>query len=237
MTDSVEAHIDGSRALQAIDLKSLKANQFEAAECVEPSLQRALDSISLPGIVIGHRLISPGNEFALLEEESQSIASRSVAVRRSSGAARIVGRQLLARLGYPECAVPKGTAGAPIWPAGIVGSFAHDDRVAVAVAGRCGDVTALGIDVEPAAVLPPDLLELVATPQEQLNICDDSYRGRLLFAAKEAVYKAVYSLDREPLDYHEIQIDFAGRKACIPNGRVIDLRFAMATHLVALALT
>ena len=165
------------------------------------------------------------------------MASRSTAVRRRSAAARIVGRQLLARLGYPECAVPKGAAGAPIWPAGITGSFAHDDQIAVAVVGKCNDITALGIDIEPAELLPPELLELVATPQEQRNICDDPYRGRLLFVAKEAVYKAVYPLDREFLDYHDIQIDLAGRKGGVPNGRVIDLRFAVSAHLVVLALT
>jgi Phosphopantetheinyl transferase component of siderophore synthetase len=52
------------------------------------------------------------------------------------------------------------------------------------------DVGALGIDVEPAECLPSELLDLVATPQERLNLGDDVYRGRLLFVAKEAVYKA-----------------------------------------------
>jgi 4'-phosphopantetheinyl transferase EntD len=106
----------------------------------------------------------------------------------------------------------------------------------VAVVGKCSDVATIGIDIEPAEVLAPELLELVATPQEQRKICNDPYRGRLLFAAKEAVYKAVYPLDREFLDYHDIQIDLAGRKAVVPNGRVVDLRYAMAAHLVAVAL-
>jgi 4'-phosphopantetheinyl transferase EntD len=236
MTGLIAAHANSSQALRGNNLKSLAANHAKMTECTGRSLQRALDSLSLSGVLIGCRLISPGDEFALFEEEARSIASRSAAVRRRSGAARIVGRQLLARLGYPECAVAKGAAGAPIWPAGITGSFAHDDHVAVAVVGKCSDVGALGIDVEPAKVLPPELLQLVATPQERRNVCDDPYCGRLLFAAKEAVYKAVYPLDREFLDYHDIQIDLAGRKAGISNGRVIDLRFAMAAHLVAVAL-
>jgi 4'-phosphopantetheinyl transferase EntD len=203
---------------------------------VDPSLQRAIDSLSLPGILIGHRLITPGDELALLEEEKHSIASDVVPVRRASGAARIVGRQLLARLGYAECALPKGPSGAPIWPAGVTGSFAHDDRVAVAAVGLRGDVAAMGIDVEPAELLPSELLELVATPQEQLRICDDLYHGRLLFAAKEAVYKAIYPLDQVFLEYHDIQIDLADRKAIVRNGRVLELRFCMSAHLVVLAL-
>jgi 4'-phosphopantetheinyl transferase EntD len=202
----------------------------------DPSLARAIDSLALPGILVGHRLISPGDELALLEDEADSIPSHAIEGRRASGAARIVGRQLLARLGCAECAFPKGRLGAPIWPAGVTGSFAHDDRVAVAAIGRRCDVDSVGIDVEAAAALPPELLELVATPQEQRRICDDSCHGRLLFAAKEAVYKAVYPLDQTFLEYHEIEVDLADRKAVVRNGRVVDLRFCISTHVVALAL-
>jgi 4'-phosphopantetheinyl transferase EntD len=203
---------------------------------VDPSLQHAIDALSSPGILIGHRLISPGDELALLDEERRSIPSNVASVRRASGAARIVGRRLLAQLGYAEFAVPKGLSGAPIWPGGVIGSFAHDDRVAVATAGLCRDVGALGIDVEPPELLPLDMLALVATPQEQLRISDDPYQGRLLFAAKEAVYKAVYPLDHAFLDYQDIQVDIANGKAFVRSGRVLELRFCISAHLVVLAL-
>lgn len=201
----------------------------------DPSLLQAIESLSFPGILIGHRLISPGDDLALFEEEGHSIASDVVSVRRASGAARIVGRQLLARLGYSGCALPKGPSGAPIWPAGVTGSFAHDDRVAVAAVGMCRDIGAVGIDVEPAELLPAELLELVATPQELLRICDDPYGGRLLFGAKEAVYKAVHPLDQMFLEHHDVQVDIANRKAVVRNGRVLTLRFCISSHLVVLA--
>ena len=223
--------------MQEIELESVTPQNRENTGAVDPAFQRALDSLSLPGIVIGHRLISPGDELALLAEEADSMVSRSDTVLRASGAARLVGRQLLARLGYPRCAVPRGPAGAPLWPAGVTGSFAHDDRVAVAVVGNCRDVAGLGIDVEAAELLPGELLELVATPQEQQTIRDDPYRGRLIFAAKEAVYKAVYPLDREFLDYHDIEVDLAGRKAIVRNGRIIALRFCLSPYLVVVAVT
>src|SRR5262249_38730085 len=85
---------------------------------------------------------------------------------RCGGAARIVARQLLKRLGQPECAIPRTSGGASAWPAGVVGSLAHDSRVAVAAVGLSRDVGAVGIDVEPAESLPPELLDLVAAPQE-----------------------------------------------------------------------
>jgi 4'-phosphopantetheinyl transferase EntD len=201
----------------------------------DPSFQSAIDALSFPGIMIGHRLISPGDEHALLPEEAPAFASSVVKVRRASGAARIVARQLLARLGYRQCALPKAPSGAPIWPTGVVGSLTHDSRVAVAAVGMSRDVGALGIDVEPSEFLPSELLDLVATPQERLKIDDDPYGGRLLFVAKEAVFKAVYPLDQTFLDHHDVQVDFADRKALVRNGRIVELRFCIAAHLVALA--
>jgi 4'-phosphopantetheinyl transferase EntD len=201
----------------------------------DSSFQSAIDALAFPGIMIGHRLISPGDEHALSPEEAPAFASSVTKVRRASGAARIVARQLLTRLGHPECALPRSPSGAPIWPAGVIGSLAHDSRVAVAAVGMGRDVGAIGIDVEPAEFLPSELLDLVATPRERLKMGDDPYHGRLLFVAKEAVYKAVYPLDQMFLDHHDVQIDFADRKAIVRNGRVVELRFCISTHLVALA--
>lgn len=201
----------------------------------DSSFQSAIDALALPGIMIGHRLISPGDERALMPEEAPAFASSVIAVRRASGAARIVARQLLTQLGHPECALPKTPSGAPTWPADVVGSLAHDYRVAVAAVGARCDVAALGIDVEPAEALPSDLLDLVATPQEQQKIADDPFKGRLLFVAKEAVYKAVYPLDQTFLEHHDVEVDIAERKAVVRNGRVVELRFSISDHLVALA--
>ena len=202
----------------------------------DPLFQSAIDTLAFPGVAVGHRLISPGDEHALLKEEVPALAASVVKVRRASGAARIVARQLLTQLGYANCALPKGPAGAPVWPAGIVGSLAHDSRVAVAAVGMRADVGALGIDVEPAECLPSELLDLVVTPQERLNLGDDVYRGRLLFVAKEAVYKAIHPLDQTFLEHHDVEINLSERTAVVRSGRVVELRFSIsAHHLVALA--
>jgi 4'-phosphopantetheinyl transferase EntD len=195
-----------------------------------------MDALALPGLLVGHRLISPGDENALLDEEAASIASPLVEVRRASGAARIVARQLSAGLGYAQSPVPKGASGEPVWPAGIIGSLAHDDRVAVAVVGMRRDFAGVGIDVEPAMVLPPDMLQLIATPQELRNIDDDPLRGRLFFAAKEAVYKAAYPLDRVFLEFRDIEVDLARRIATTRTGRVLALQSCISSHVVVVAL-
>lgn len=207
-----------------------------SSSTVDPRLQHDIDEIAPTGLLAAHRLILPGDENALLDEEAASIASPVMEVRRASGAARIVARQILAQLGYEATRVPRGASGEPIWPAGIVGSLAHDDRVAVAAVGLSRDFGSVGIDIEPAELLPRDMLELIATPNERSRIADDPLRGKLLFAAKEAVYKAAYPLDRVFLEFRDIEVNLAARTATTRTGRTVALRYVVSSHVLVLAL-
>jgi len=206
-----------------------------APSALDPVLARDLASLAPPGLLIGHRMISPGDEDALLDAEAASIASSVVAVRRASGAARIVARELLTQLGHTGVAVPRGASGAPVWPAGIVGSLAHDDGVAIAAVALRRDFASVGIDVDTALPLPTEMLSLVPTPQERRGLADNPLGGKLLFAAKEAVYKAVYPLDRTFLEFHDIEVDLAAGRAVTRTGRVLALRTSVSSHVVALA--
>jgi 4'-phosphopantetheinyl transferase EntD len=198
-------------------------------------LQRAIDAISIPGILIDHRLIADGDELALLPEEMPAFAGSVIKVRRASGAARIVARTLLSRFGQAPRAIPRSTAGMPVWPAGIVGSLAHESKVAIAAMARRDEFLSVGVDIEPAEPLGPDLLNMVATVTERGKIQDDPYRGRLLFSVKEAIYKAVYPLDGTFLDHHDVEVSFSTRTAAVRNGRTVSFRYGVATHIVALA--
>ena len=201
-----------------------------------PSLQQALDAVAVPGLLIGHRVISPGDEGALRDAEAASISSSIANVRWASGAARMVARSLLAQLGHPGAQVPKGAGGAPVWPVGVVGSLAHDDEIAVAAVGLRRDYASVGIDVERAGALAADMLALVATQSERRRIEDDLIKAKLLFALKEAVYKAVYPLDRVFLEFGDIEVDLAAGTAMTRPGRTLTLRSCMSSHIVALAL-
>ena len=185
---------------------------------------------------IGHRVIAPGDEFALLDEEKASMTFPAIDRCRASGAARRVARELMAMIGHGGHPILRGASGAPIWPAGVVGSMAHDDRIAVAVVGlRRRDLDAVGIDIEPAAPLPPDMLELIATPRERRAIADNPLGAKLLFAIKEAAYKATYPLDHEFLDFHDIEVDLAGRLATTRAGRTLALHWCVFSHVLVVA--
>lgn len=202
---------------------------------IDGELAQALGSLAPSGMIVSHRLISAGDDLALLESEAKAFMSAVPKVRRASGAARVVARALLEQLGASPVALPKAASGAPVWPEGFIGSLAHDDRVAVAVVGRRGPIRSIGIDVEPAAPLPPDLLTMVVTPKEREQFDGDPLRARILFAAKEAAYKAAYPLDGLFLDYPDIVVDLASGTAATRTGHTLMLRVCVSTHIVALA--
>jgi 4'-phosphopantetheinyl transferase EntD len=192
-------------------------------------------SLAEPAIFIEHRLIANGDEEALLPEEAIYFRNAISKVRRESGAARIAARALLGRLNYSDVAITKTPFGAPVWPPGIVGSLAHDERVAIAAVARKTEFLAVGIDIEPADDLPEGLAELIATPAEQSRYGHSFLRGRQLFAAKEAVYKAVHPLDKVFLDFHDIEVNLERRMASISYGRTVSVNVSTAHHVIALA--
>lgn len=199
------------------------------------SLRRAIETISVPGILVDHRLIADGDELALLPEERPAFAGSVLKVRRASGAARIVARNLLSRLGQPPSAICKSTGGMPVWPKGIVGSLAHDATIAVAAVAARDAFSGVGVDVEPAEPLDPELLDIVATAPELRRMQDDPFGGRLLFSIKEAIYKAVYPLDGTFLDHHDVEVEIPAGVARIWNGRTVRFRYCADPHIVALA--
>jgi 4'-phosphopantetheinyl transferase EntD len=123
----------------------------------------------------------------------------------------------------------------PVWPKGVVGSLSHDAEVAVAAIASSRNFSAIGIDVEPAEPLKAELLDMVATPNERQATGRDLNLGRLLFCIKEAVYKAVYPLDRVFLEHHDVEVSLAENVAVVRAVRSVDFRFFQASHIVVLA--
>ncbi|KQU83312.1 4'-phosphopantetheinyl transferase [Mesorhizobium sp. Root102] len=201
----------------------------------QTSLLQAMIAIAPKNARIGCRVIRDGDEAHLLPEEAHSIPARQPAMRRASGAARWIAHGLLAELGVSDAAILRAPTGAPVWPDGITGSLAHDDDMAVAAVAPIGHISALGIDVEPAQPLPDDILALVATPADRIDVADRHLAGRILFAAKEAVYKASYPLDREVLGYEDITVDLNAGQATTKTGRNVSLAYCVAPRVVVLA--
>lgn len=188
------------------------------------------------GVRIAARRIRAGDEEAFGQAASGAVPD-DVARRRSSGAARLAARRILSGLGLdPFAPLSRSSSGAPVWPDGIAGSLAHDEDFAVAVVARRGALVGLGVDIEPAAPLPSDLVDFVLTDAERRETADDGVGRRSVFAAKEAVYKAIHPLDGTPLEYADIEIRLSEGTAILRDGRRLRLLTLRGERLIAVAL-
>lgn len=151
-----------------------------------------------------------------LYPEEEALVARAVAKRRREfTVVRSCARRAMEKLGIPAQPVLTGERGAPRWPAGLVGSMTHCDGYCAAALVHATDLASLGIDAEPDGPLPDGVLAAVSLPgeAERLRRLSAERPGihwdRLLFSAKESVYKAWYPLTGQWLDFTEADIEIA----------------------------
>jgi 4'-phosphopantetheinyl transferase EntD len=168
----------------------------------------------LPPAVMAVEAFDDGEPAPLFPEEEASVA-RAVDKRRYEFATgRRCARVALERLGVAAGPVPVGANREPVWPAGIVGSITHCTGYRAAAVARDTDVAAVGIDAEPHEPLPDGLLNTVARPVEVAHLAElgrqhpDVAWDRLLFCAKEAIYKVWYPVTRRWLGFEQAEVVF-----------------------------
>ncbi len=154
----------------------------------------------------------PDGDLGLYPGEEAAVSRAVPARRREFTVARSCARQALRRLGAPAGAIGKGPAGEPQWPRGVVGSITHcAGYTAAAVAWRA-DLRTVGVDAEPNDALPDGVLGLTASADEiahldALAAADPRVQwGRLLFCAKESVYKAWYPVQQRWLGFEDVDV-------------------------------
>lgn len=174
---------------------------------------------------------------ALLPDERRYI-DRAVAKRKVEFAAvRVCARQALAALGVAQCSLVPGRRGAVPWPAEVVGSMTHCDGYRAAAVGLRKSYAAIGIDAEPASKLPQDVLEAIALREElsELKRLDASNPHlpwcKLLFSAKESIYKAWYPYSGDSLGFEDVHVFLDETTHCfnanlVDPSRVLSDRFA-----------
>lgn len=168
--------------------------------------QAAATSVSLEG--------SPSLEDLLYPVERAAVANAVPKRVREFAAGRNCARRALASLGAAPIAIPMGKDRAPVWPSGYVGSISHSHGVCCAVAARREHVEAIGVDVELASPLSDELANRVCRRDELDHVSDLPALAKgdwfkLVFSAKETLYKCYYPLARSFLDFQDVSIRFA----------------------------
>jgi 4'-phosphopantetheinyl transferase EntD len=191
-----------------IDLQILNRSPFDAT----------IGYAALVGVVDSGTLLLPGE--AAVAPRGMSL-SRRLTFDLGRGAAHAA----MARLGRPVEPVLRAPRGTPLWPVGLVGTISHTVVVdaglveavyAVAAVADAARYTGLGLDIERVRPMSPAVLERIASPDEVAWVNDSAVlleeRSIAVFAAREALYKAVSPGYGSPMRYAETTLVWDGMK-------------------------
>jgi 4'-phosphopantetheinyl transferase EntD len=188
--------------------------------------------------------------------EESLVANAVESRRREFITARRCARDALARLGHAPVPIGAGPKREPLWPAGVVGSITHTTGFRAAAVASQNVLASIGIDTERNDRLPDGVEETITVSGEPETLASLSrafpatHWDRLLFSAKESVYKAWYPLTGRWLGFEDARlvIDPVGTFAAklLVDGSRIDNgpplvefcgRFVIAHGLIATAVT
>jgi 4'-phosphopantetheinyl transferase EntD len=198
----------------------------------------------------------PEAEAGMFDAEREAVA-RAVPRRQAEyRTVRYCAREALGRLGFGPVPILSGPKREPLWPDGVVGSLTHCAGFRGAAVARAGSVLGVGVDAEPHLALPEGVLERVAEhPGERAGLAalsgrdPDVHWDRVLFCAKEAVYKVWYPLARRWLGFEDAWMTLAPdggfhARLLVPGpivqGReltALDGRWVVADGLILAAVT
>ncbi len=165
----------------------------------------------LPAEIAAEEIFGADPTAELLPAEHDLVAKAVEKRRLEVTNVRTAARRALARIGVAPVPLLRGAKGEPLWPAGVVGSMTHTAGYCAAAVADAGKIRSVGIDAEVHDVLPEGVLGAIALPEEQTQLAalgntGSIYWDRLLFSAKESVYKAWFPLTGRWLGFEDAHI-------------------------------
>lgn len=137
----------------------------------------------------------------------RSTATRAGDFRRG----RCAAHEALRRIGRDDGPILRGSHREPLWPAGVVGAVTHAAGRAIAVVATEQDAGGVGVDIEVRSRVFPELARQVAHGNERTRLEALPARAREaavleLFAAKEAIYKALFPRVQRYFGFDAVQL-------------------------------
>jgi 4'-phosphopantetheinyl transferase EntD len=177
-----------------------------------PRLATEWAALFPPGVIVFATRL-PGEFAAPLPEEAAGLGLGAQPARvQEFSAGRACARRALAEFGIVDFPVRVGAKREPLWPEGYVGSITHTDGLCAAAVGESGSFLGIGLDVERSGRVGASLQARICVPAELdwlagLAAAEASAAATLVFAAKEAFYKAQFPVLRQWLYFEAVAIE------------------------------
>jgi 4'-phosphopantetheinyl transferase EntD len=181
-----------------------------------PPGENLIARVSVPG-AFGVEIEDCGQAVPTHPDEDVWVASSSPARRREFALGRFCARAALIQMGAGDVVIAPGPDGAPVWPAGIVGSITHTAGYAAAIVGSRSDFLGIGVDAERIGGVTEHLFPKLFDSQERalLATLDEEKRclvSTIFFSAKEAYFKAWRPVNGKPLSFQDIHVVWEGER-------------------------
>ena len=168
--------------------------------------------IALPEVIILETAAVSAAQGRLWPTEEKLLAQSRSPRRQEFTAGRTLARQALARAGQPDQALLADAQRCPIWPPGISGSISHTHTWCAVAIAPTSAVTSLGIDIEEAGRVKPDLWRMLFTEGEHADLKALAEEPRqawadCLFSIKEAFYKYQFPLTQKMVHFQDVEIE------------------------------
>jgi 4'-phosphopantetheinyl transferase EntD len=145
----------------------------------------------------------------------EALVARAVEKRRREFAGgRDCAHRALTALGAEPGPILAGEKGEPLWPLGVVGTITHTQGYRGCAVAHATELATVAIDAESHAPLPDGLLPDIARAEERTRLAELAraepgvHWDRLLFSAKESVYKAWFPLAQRWLGFEDASLSF-----------------------------
>lgn len=149
---------------------------------------------------------------------------------------RWLAHRALIELQFPTTNLLSGKHREPLWPQGIIGSIAHSERLAVVLVSSNPQLAGLGIDLELMGRLDEGLVDSILTERERRRC--SNMDPTLMFSAKEAVYKLLFPILGEYVDFQDVELNIDSAKLTFtvsyvgPNSACRCIEGAMGSYQV-----
>ncbi len=126
--------------------------------------------------------------------------------QREFAAGRLAARRAIKENGHKPEYPAIGTGRQPVWPAGLTGSITHTSAIAIAAVASQNAVRSIGIDIEELQPLANSVVSSVLTAREIEQPGTDEDHALRLFSFKESIFKCVFPLYGEFIDFKEVEV-------------------------------